>query len=65
LRHACGLGTGRLFIQDVADVANSADGYLPVEPVTPDPARLDGLKASPQRRDWWLRRIISCYRLLS
>jgi o-succinylbenzoate synthase len=65
LRHACGLGTGRLFIQDVADVSNLVDGYLPVEPLTPDPARLDGLKASPQRRDWWLRRIISCYRLLS
>jgi O-succinylbenzoate synthase len=65
LRHACGLGTNRLFIQDVTDVANPADGYLPVEPVTPDPARLEGLKASPQRRDWWLRRIISCYRLLS
>jgi o-succinylbenzoate synthase len=65
LRHACGLGTGRLFINDVADVSNMAEGYLPVEPVTPDPARLHGLAAPPQRRDWWIRRIISCYRLLS
>jgi o-succinylbenzoate synthase len=64
LRHACGLGTGRLFIEDVADVASPVDGYLPVAPVTPDPARLDGLSVSPQRRDWWIRRIISCYRLL-
>ena len=65
LRHACGLGTGRLFINDVTDVSNLVDGYLPVETLAPDPARLHGLRASPQRRDWWLRRIISCYRLLS
>jgi O-succinylbenzoate synthase len=65
LTHACGLATGRLLLEDVADVTNLVDGYLPVEPVTPDPARLHGLAAPPQRRDWWIRRIISCYRLLA
>jgi o-succinylbenzoate synthase len=64
LENACGLGTGGLFIDDVAEVANMVDGYLPVAPITPDPARLHGLKAPPQRREWWIRRIISCYRLL-
>jgi o-succinylbenzoate synthase len=64
LEHACGLGTGRLFIEDVADVADLVDGCLPVGQVTPDPARLHGLAAPPERRDWWIRRIVSCYRLL-
>jgi o-succinylbenzoate synthase len=64
LKHACGLATGRLFLEDVADVTNLVDGYLPVEPVTPDPARLHGLAAAPPRRDWWIRRIMSCYGLL-
>jgi O-succinylbenzoate synthase len=64
LNHACGLATGRLFLEDVADVPNLVDGYLPVEPVTPDPARLRGLAAPSRRRDWWIRRIMLCYRLL-
>jgi O-succinylbenzoate synthase len=64
LKHACGLATGRLFVEDVTDVTNLVDGYLPVEPVTPDPARLQGLAAPSHRRDWWIRRIVSCYRLL-
>ena len=65
LEHACGLGTGRLFIQDVAEPMTLVDGYLPVGRTTPDPARLDRLKASPERRDWWIRRIVACYQLLS
>lgn len=65
LEHACGLGTGRLFVDDVADPIDLVDGYLPVGTTAPDPARLDALKASPQRRDWWIRRIIACYRLLA
>ena len=42
LQHACGLGTGGLFVEDVAEPVAPVDGYLPVKPVTPDPARLDG-----------------------
>ncbi|WP_082973833.1 o-succinylbenzoate synthase, partial [Mycobacterium sp. E1386] len=45
LRHACGLGTGGLFVEDVADVASPVDGTLAVAPVTPDPARLRALAA--------------------
>jgi O-succinylbenzoate synthase len=64
LQHACGLGTGGLFVEDVADVARSVDGFLPVGPVAPDPARLAGLAAGPARRDWWIGRVRECYPLL-
>ena len=65
LDHACGLGTGRLFVEDVAEPVAPVDGYLPVGPVIPDPARLQALAASPQRRQWWIDRIRACYPLLS
>ncbi|MGV0731597.1 o-succinylbenzoate synthase [Mycolicibacter sinensis] len=61
LRHACGLGTGSLFVEDIAETPPQTDGYLPVRPVTPDPARLHALAASPQRRQWWIERIKACY----
>ncbi|MCX8563359.1 o-succinylbenzoate synthase [Mycolicibacterium mucogenicum] len=64
LQHACGLGTGGLFVEDVADVARSVDGFLPVGPVAPDPARLAGLAAAPVRRAWWIDRVRECYPLL-
>jgi O-succinylbenzoate synthase len=65
LDHACGLGTGQLFTEDVAEPVAPVDGYLRVVATAPDPARLDGLKATPERRDWWIRRIIACYRPLT
>jgi o-succinylbenzoate synthase len=65
LHHACGLGTGGLFVEDVAESVAPVDGYLPVAPVTPDPARLQALAAPPQRRQWWIDRIRACYPLLS
>ncbi len=64
LHHACGLGTGRLFVDDVAQPATPVDGYLPVASVTPDPARLQALAASRQRRQWWIDRVKACYPLL-
>ena len=65
LNHACGLGTGRLFAEDITDPVLPVDGYLPVGPVSPDPARLQALAAAPQRRQWWIGRIRACYPLLS
>jgi o-succinylbenzoate synthase len=65
LDHACGLGTGRLFVEDVAEPVAPVDGYLTVGPVTPDQARLQALAAPPQRRQWWIDRIRACYPLLS
>ncbi|OBH91258.1 O-succinylbenzoate synthase [Mycobacterium sp. E2733] len=64
LNHACGLGTGRLFIEDVADVASPVDGALAVGPVTPDPARLRALAAPAERREWWIDRVKACHALL-
>jgi O-succinylbenzoate synthase len=64
LRHACGLGTGGLFLEDVADVAGPTDGFLPVGSVTPDPARLRALGVPPERRQWWIDRVKACYPLL-
>ncbi len=64
LRHACGLGTGGLFLEDVVDVAIPVDGFLPVGRVTPDTARLNALGAPPERRQWWIDRVKACYPLL-
>ncbi|WP_076181402.1 o-succinylbenzoate synthase [Mycolicibacterium fortuitum] len=63
LHHACGLGTGGFFVEDVAEVPAPVDGYLPVGAVVPDPARLSALAATPQRRQWWIARVRECYPL--
>ncbi|MFL6087939.1 MAG: o-succinylbenzoate synthase [Mycobacterium sp.] len=65
LDHACGLGTGALLIDDVAEPVAPVDGCLPVAPVTPDPARLAALAAPPERRQWWIDRIKACHQLMS
>ena len=64
LEHACGLGTGALLMDDVAEPVAAVDGYLPVGAVTPDRARLEALAAPPQRRQWWVDRVIACHRKL-
>ncbi len=63
LQHACGLGTGGLFVEDVAELPRQ-DGFLPVVDVVPDPARLAALAAPAERRDWWIARIRDCHALL-
>ncbi|MFY1599646.1 o-succinylbenzoate synthase [Micromonospora sp. WMMD737] len=65
LRHACGLGTGGLFVEDVAEARVAVDGYLPAAPVDPDPARLAALAAPPERARWWADRVRACWPLLS
>jgi len=65
LQHACGLGTGGLFVDDVAEPALPVDGYLPVKRPTPDPHRLDALVAPPDRRQWWIDRIRGCHQRMS
>lgn len=64
LRHACGLGTGGFFVEDVADVPAPVDGYLPVGPVVPDQARLSALAAPAPRRQWWIDRVRACHALI-
>ncbi|MCX6483329.1 MAG: o-succinylbenzoate synthase [Mycobacterium sp.] len=63
LDHACGLGTGGLFIEDVADIT-VVDGSIAVAEVVPDPARLAALAAPADRRDWWIARVRACSALL-
>jgi O-succinylbenzoate synthase len=65
LRHACGLGTGGLFVDDVAEPGAPADGYLPVRLASPDPARLAALAAPADRRQWWIDRVRACHQLMS
>ncbi|AGB21119.1 enolase superfamily enzyme related to L-alanine-DL-glutamate epimerase [Mycobacterium sp. JS623] len=64
LQHACGLGTGGLFVEDVVEPMPPVDGYLSVKRSTPDPARIDALAAEPDRRQWWLDRVAACRRHL-
>lgn len=65
LDHACGLGTGSLFVEDVSSPLSAVDGYLPAETVTPDPARVSTLAAQADRRQWWIDRVRTCFPLLS
>jgi o-succinylbenzoate synthase len=65
LPYACGLGTGGLFVEDVAAPVTPVDGYLPAATVTPDPARIAALAAVPERRQWWIERVRACFPLLS
>jgi len=64
LDYDCGLGTGALFVEDVADLS-PIDGAIPVGRVTPDTKRLDRLAASAERRDWWFDRLERCHALLA
>jgi O-succinylbenzoate synthase len=58
LPYANGLGTVALLDGDVtADPLLPRDGWLPVRPVTPDPALLERFAAPPDRRRWWADRI--------
>ena len=61
LRHACGLGTGGLFVEDIAAPLTPVDGHLPVATFTPDPARLAAVAAPAERRKWWIDRVKACY----
>ena len=64
LDHACGLGTGGLFVEDVAEMT-VVDGSLAVAGLVPDPARLAALAAPADRRDWWIARVRACCALLA
>nr|WP_120490982.1 o-succinylbenzoate synthase [Corynebacterium lactis] len=62
---AAGLATSSLFIEDVIEPRPLVDGRLPVTNPAPDPARLEGLVASGQRRDWWFERVRRAYGFLA
>ncbi|MGI8868492.1 MAG: o-succinylbenzoate synthase [Mycobacteriales bacterium] len=62
LPYACGLGTGRLLESDIAEppLLPDAGACLPVRRVAPDPDLLAVHAASPERRAWWLARVVAC-----
>ncbi|MFF9564156.1 o-succinylbenzoate synthase [Leifsonia sp. NPDC014704] len=65
LEFDCGLGTVALFEHDVADEPLvPVDGSIPVTRPTVSSARLDRVKAEPERIEWWLERLARCHRLL-
>jgi O-succinylbenzoate synthase len=65
LPYACGLGTGSLFVDDVAEPAYLAHaGELDLRTVTPDPERLDALAVPAYRRAWWEHRVRDAYAVL-
>jgi len=64
LDYDCGLGTGALFAEDVADLS-PVGGAISVGRVTPEPARIARLEAPRDRREWWLERLRRCHALLS
>ncbi len=61
---ACGLGTGGLFVDDVAVRAWDPAG-LAVGRTTPDPDATARFAASPERRRWWQARARRCAALLA
>nr|WP_083291052.1 o-succinylbenzoate synthase [Corynebacterium sp. HMSC06G04] len=61
---AAGLATGSLFLEDVTEPRQLIDGPLAATPLPPDPARLSGLAAAPERRDWWFARVRECWQFL-
>lgn len=61
---AAGLATGSLFLEDVTEPRQLIDGHLAATPLPPDPARLSGLAAAPERRDWWFERVRDCWQFL-
>lgn len=64
LEMACGLGTGGLFVEDVAAARVPVDGEFPVTAVEPDGDRLTRLSASPDRASWWMERMRRCHERL-
>ncbi|MDV8069987.1 o-succinylbenzoate synthase [Rhodococcus sp. IEGM 1366] len=64
LPFACGLGTGGLFVRDIAVVDPAISGALSVGAVEPDPSILAQLTATPERTAWWLGRVRRCHRIL-
>ena len=56
----CGLATGALFAEDVAEPFAIAGGAIEVRRVTPSSAHA----AAAERTEWWLDRLRRCYALL-
>lgn len=66
LDYDCGLGTAALFVRDVADPPLVPQaGAISVTRVQPEARDRATVRASGERRDWWLARIAACHAILS
>jgi len=69
LPYACGLGTASLLAADVAAASlRPVDGAIGVRraaALVPDAGLLAAHAASPDRRGWWLERLVRCRALLA
>lgn len=66
-RPACGLGTVRLFAEDVVadtDGMRPVHGEIPVTRIVPDPDRLQAQAVDPGRFDWWSHRLQESWSVL-
>nr|WP_274708535.1 o-succinylbenzoate synthase [Corynebacterium meitnerae] len=63
--NAAGLGTQRLFVEDVAERQELRNGCLEATPCVPDPDRLAELAAPGERKDFWFDRLRRCWDILS
>lgn len=58
---AAGLGTQRLFVEDITEDRPIVDGHMGVGMLEPSLDRLDALAASADRKDWWFQRVTQCW----
>lgn len=61
---AAGLGTQRLFVEDITADRPIVDGHMDVSMLAPENDRLVSLAAAPDRKDWWFSRVKECWRYL-
>ncbi len=62
---AAGLATAQFFVADVATPHAIVDGFMETTVINPEPARLDALAATTDRREWWFNRVRESYSVLS
>lgn len=65
---ACGLGSGRLLVDDVVgegDRLLPRDGRLRVARPAPDRETLSRVRAAPEREAWWRSRLVDTYAIMA
>lgn len=55
-----GLGTGSLFVEDIAPARPIINGSISTHAIEPEKERLQELKMSTSRQEWWINRIHAC-----
>ncbi|MEE3851137.1 o-succinylbenzoate synthase [Gordonia sp. LSe1-13] len=65
LDHACGLGTGSMFTDDVAEPFVPADGLVEPRWFTGDLPPRSLPRADPDRERWWRERLVRCHAVLA